>query len=332
MSFKIGGSKSKTKTTSHTTDNATRTPTLPQWATSLTENVAGRVGDLTKLDPTSLVAPAHGLQSLAAGSAGALTGQPWNHDAAIGVSRDVASSNWLDRYMQAPTSTVQSASLLDNLNAYMSPYTKDVVDSALADFDQGAGQTRAQQDLDLAGSGAFGGSGAALTRSMTEDALVRGRASTSANLRDQAFTRGAALSSEDADRRQQAAAMNAQLAQQDWSQRVGQYMAGQDQRLRAAEQLAGLSGAYEANQRANIATQAALGETLRDIDQQQRHAPMTTAQQIVAMLNGLPMELFAGEQTSRTTDSVGTEKTKSSSFSAGAGLKDAFKGFTGMPL
>jgi len=330
MGFGFSSSKSKTTSTSHTTDNMTRTPVLPQWATSLTENIAGRVGDLTKLDSDSLAAPTHQLHSQAATGASGLGGQPWNYEGALDVTRGVASSNWLDNYMQAPaTPTVQGASLLDNLQAYMSPYTKDVVDTALADFDHGAGQTRAQQDLDLAASGAFGGSGAALTRSMTEDALVRGRASTSASLRDQAFNRGAALSSEDANRRQQAAALNAQLAQQDWNQRVGQYMAGQDQRLRAAEQLAGLSAAYEGNQRANIAAQAGLGDTLRKIDQEQRQAPVTTTQQLVAMLNGLPMALFAGEQTSRVTDSSGTSKTKGSGWNFDVTSEDVAKMFGG---
>ncbi|WP_309091091.1 hypothetical protein [Phenylobacterium sp.] len=311
MGFSIGGSASKTKTTSDRTATSTRTPIIPEWASNLTQGVAGRVGSLTSVDPQSLVAPAHGLQSQAANTAQNLGGQLWNHEGAIDVARGVASSNWLDNYMQAPaTPAVRGESLLDNLSAYMSPYTKDVVDAALADFDHGAGQTRAQQDLDLAGSGAFGGSGAALTRSMTEDAILRGRASTSANLRDQAFNRGAALSSEDANRRQQAAALNAQVTQQDWNQRVSQYMAGQDQRLRAADQLAGLANGYEANQRANITAQAELGDALRGIEQDYRQAPITSTQQLVAMLSGLPLALFAGEQTNETEHAKTTSKKK----------------------
>ncbi|MGA0604939.1 hypothetical protein ACO2Q0_02980 [Phenylobacterium sp. VNQ135] len=271
------------------------------------------------LDPVNMVAPAHGLQSQAANAVQSLGGQPWNYEGAVEATRGVASSSWLDNYMQAPATSVRGESLLDNLQAYMSPYTKNVVDSALADFDYSAGQTRAQQDLDLAGSGAFGGSGAALTKSMTEDALARGRANTSATLLDQAFTRGASLSSEDANRRQQAASLNAQLTQQDWNQRVGQYMAGQDQRLRAAQQLASLGNDNEANQRANIAAQAGLGETLRGIDQEQRLAPVTSTQQLVAMLGGLPLGLFAGEQTNEAEHSASTQKTKGMSLSASAG-------------
>lgn len=318
--LKLGANASKTKTTSDRTASSTRTPLVPEWISGLTQNVAGRVGQLTSLDPQSLVAPAHGLHSQAASTAQNLGSDTWNYGGAVDATRGVASSNWLDNYMQAPaTPTVRGESVLDNLQAYMSPYTKDVVDTALADFDHSAGQTRAQQDLELAAAGAFGGSGAAITKSMTEDALVRGRAGTSANLRDQAFTRGAALSSEDANRRQQAAALSAQLTQQDWNQRVGQYLAGQDQRLRAAAQLAGLPAAYDANQRANTAAQAGLGDTLRGIDQEQRQAPVTSTQQLVAMLSGLPLGLFTGEQTNETERSKTSSKTKGVSAEASFG-------------
>jgi len=316
MSLKIGGSASKTKTTSNTTTNSTRTPIVPEWASNLTQGVAGRVGGLLDIDAQSTVAPLQGLQNQAAAGAQNLSGQTWNYEGGIDLTRGVANTGWLDRYMRAPGPSVQSESLLSNLNAYMSPYTKDVVDTALADYDFGAGQTRAQQDLELAGSGAFGGSGSALTRSMTEDAILRGRATTSANLRDQAFQRGTALSNQDADRRQQANSLNAQLQLQDWNQRVGQYMAGQDQRLRAGAQLAGLAGDFEANQRANIATQAQVGDALRNVDQQQRQAPFTTTQQIVAALNGLPIGLFTGEQTDSTQKTKGKSTTIGVEFSA----------------
>lgn len=316
------GFESKTSSTKETKDRSltsTRTPIVPDWISNAVQRATGQIDGLMSLDPTSLVAPVHGLQGQAANTAQNLGGQLWNYEGALDVTRGVASSNWLDNYMQAPaTPRVRGESLLDNLPAYMSPYTQDVVDAALADFDYGAGRTRAQQDLELAASGAFGGSGAALTRSMTEDALARARATTSANLRDQAFTRGAALSSDDANRRQQAALANAQMAQQDWNQRVGQYLAGQDQRLRAADQLASLVGAYEGDQRANIATQGELGSALREVEQQYRQAPISHAQQIVAMLGGLPYSMFAGEQLNESerskTKTSGVEVNRKTSF------------------
>jgi hypothetical protein len=281
MSLKLGGSTSKSSSTSNTQaqsqsqtqsqSHSTTTPTVPAWASSLTQNVAGRVGGLLNADPYSSVAPPSALQV-----------QATNGASGLNTSRAAPQIG--------ATSVGQGASVLDGLQNYMSPYTNDVVNTALADYDYGAGQTRAQQALDLAGSGAFGGSGAALTQSMTEDALTR-RGTTSANLRDQAFNAGASLANQDADRRQQATIQNAQLAR--------------DQ----ASQNANLTFANDANSRANIGAQADLGGTMRDISQQYAQAPTTSAQQLVAMLSGLPINLFTGQE----TNTSGTDATSGSS-------------------
>ena len=107
----------------------------------------------------------------------------------------------------------QAASVLDRLSSYMTPFRDQVLAAAMDDYDADAGRRRAAQDLELAGQGAFGGSGAALTRSLTEGELARGRNSRLAGLLDQMFTQGAGLASGDADRRQQASTAAAQLAQ-----------------------------------------------------------------------------------------------------------------------
>jgi hypothetical protein len=333
MSLKIGGSKSKTSSTSNSTSNSTTTPTVPEWASTLTQGVAGRVGDVNRLDPYSLVAPTNGLQNRAAAGAENLSGSPWNFDGAADLIRGVArhdANTYAPIFGQA--TDAQSASLLDNLDAYMSPYRRDVVDAALDDYDFGAGQTRAQQDLDLAGSGAFGGSGAALTRSMTEDALTRGRATTSANLLDQMFQRGTALSADDANRRQQVSLANAAAANE--AVRFGAEATDRvlQRQLDAARGLVDLSTAYDANQRGNIATQASMGAMQRDVDEQQRQAPITHAQQVVAMLQGLPINLFTGQQTQETKSGSSTGKTSELNFSAGVSAKDAIAGMTGIPL
>ena len=109
----------------------------------------------------------------------------------------------------AVASTYNASSLLDDLGKYRSPYANDVVNTALADYDYGAGQTRANQALDEARSGAFGGSGAAITRALTEDNLTRGRGTLSAGLRDQEFTRATGLAATDAGFRNDAARYNA---------------------------------------------------------------------------------------------------------------------------
>ena len=268
------------------------------------------------LDPQSLVAPANSLQILAAGRAGDLRGSPWNFDGAAELTRGAANTSWLDQYMAMDAPSASAGHASDYVGGYLNPYLHDVVDSTALDLEANDGRVRAQQALDLAGSGAFGGSGAALTQSMTEGELSRARAAAMGGLRSQAYTTALGAAAGDANRATEASVANAQAALQDRAQKVGWGFQGQQQQLSAANQLAGLSSAYDANQRANIETQANLGGVLRGIDQEQRQAPVTSTQQIVAMLSGLPISLFTGEQKDGTQTERSTGKTTSLSFEA----------------
>lgn len=354
--FEFGGGASTSNTnrnstsTTNGTFSRTTTPIVPDWATAPVQRGAGRVSSLFDLNPSDLVAPINPLQQRAAQEAGWLNDSGWTFSAANGIMANAAgagpssyAANAYGGATVAPTSTAQAGSLLQNLDSYMSPYRRDVVDAALADFDHGAGQTRAQQDLDLAGAGAFGGSGAALTKSMTEGELARGRATTSANLLDQMFNRGAQLSNLDADRRTQISLANsqaanmaglsqAQLAQQaglaraDALNTAGQFNATQAEnalrrQMDAARGAVDVATSYGQNQRANIATAAQVGEMMRNIDQQQRQAPITTGEQLIAMLGGLPIELFKAQHeqgvNSQTETSRSTERTREANAKAG---------------
>jgi hypothetical protein len=270
MSLKIGGSKTNTSSSSNTTTNSTTTPNVPDWASSLTQNIAGQVGGLVGANPQSLVAPVNSLQTLAGANATNLSGLPWDYDAAAELTGAVANSD--------------TPSIAGNIGQFMSPYLKQVVGATSADLDASDAKVRAQQALDLAGSGAFGGSGAALTQSATEGELARARATSIGNLLNQGYSQALG-----------GATSQAQLQQQQ-----------QAQRLAAAGQLAGIAGNYDANQRADIATQTATGDDLRNVVQQQDQAPVTSTAQIVAMLNGLPINLFTGQ----TTDSTGHTESK----------------------
>lgn len=296
MPFSLGGSASQSKSSSHTTSSTTTTPIVPEWASGLTQNVAGRVGSLLDSDPYSLVAPASPLQSQAAANAAALTGTPWNYDAAADLTRGAAKTSWVDPYMSADTPFASGGKAYNYVDKYLDPYVQQVVDATSADLDAHAGQVRAQQALDLAGSGAFGGSGAALTQSMTEGELARARASTLSDLRSHAYDTALGAAAGDADRATQARIANAQTALQDRAQKVGWGFQGQQQQLAAGSQLAGISNDLGATERANIGTQAGLGETFRNLDQDYRQAPFSSTNQIVAMLSGLPIGLFTGEQ------------------------------------
>jgi len=262
----------KTKTTT--------TPTNPEWVTSGIQGLMGQISDLGKRDPYSFVAGTNPLLE-----------QARTNLLGTGVPGQMTDYEQARKYINEGAGgggSVQSASLLDNLDNYMSPYTKSVVDAALADFDYGAGKTRAQQDLDIANAGAFGGSGSALTRSMTEDSLARSRASTSANLHDQAFNVGAGLSGQDADRRQAASIANAQLAEQAASRR-----------LQAGSALANISNA-------NIGQLASVGDYYRQMEQQRLQAPISLLGTQAGLVGGLPLQLFQGNvSTSKTSDPIG---------------------------
>jgi hypothetical protein len=92
-----------------------------------------------------------------------------------------------------------------------------------------------------------------------------------------------------------------------------------------------IASAYGQNQRGNIQTQAEVGAMMRGVDQQQRQAPVETTAQLVAMLNGLPINLFVGQNQqgssaeTKTGSSTSTTKEKSVNGSiSGSGL---FPGF-----
>jgi hypothetical protein len=267
------------------------------------------VGSLLDYDPQSLVAPVHSLQAQAGQGAQALGGTPWNYEGALDLTRGAAKTGWVDGYMSQPTPFAAGGKAYETIGRYENPFTEQVLGSSINDLNAHEGQVRAQQALDLAGSGAFGGSGAALTQSMTEGELARARAATLSGLRSQGYNTALQAAAGDADRATQARIANAQTALLDRAQKVGFGFQGQQQQLQAANQLAGIAGNFDANQRSNVGTQADVGAALRGVEQEQRQAPFSTAQQIVAALHGLPIELFKGEQTTANERSV--EKSKS---------------------
>lgn len=284
-----GGKKTKAyetmqQTTQGTTQSHSLTsPVLPDWLSTGLKSSFDQAAQLGQSDPYSYVAPVNALQAQAANGASNLGGSPWNYDAGLDVTREVAG-------MGAPR--VQGASLLDGLDRYLNPMLSGVVDSTLADMDAGAAKTRAQQTLDIARQGAFGGSGAALTRTQTEGELANARASTAANLRFNAYDKAFGFSNLDADRRQAAAVANAQAEQ-----------ATRGQRLQAAAQLGDLSAGRDTTQRANSQFQSELGSGLREIDQSYRRAPLDLVQLIGGVQSGLPSALFRGESTDGSTNS-----------------------------
>ena len=333
-------SKKKTKQTTH----QVMTPNNPSWVEDPLKAQTGRIEALNDLDPYSLVAGPGALQTQAAAGAAGLSGSPWNFDQAGGLLRGVAGAgaNTAGRVQLGSAAEMSGQSLLDNLQAYMSPYTKDVVDTSLADFDEGAGEAQAQAQLDLGGDATFGGSGGAIGLAKLRGELARGRGSLSAGLRDQGFARGTALSADDANRRQQAAAANMAarnqfaLNQGTMDQQNNQFNAGQQdtdlaRRMAAAQGLVDTSTAYDANQRANIGLQGDMGEMLRQIEQQRRMAPISQVATTTGLLGSLPYGLFRGE----TQDGTSTSTSSTSGLGSALGALGSLTmglGSLGLPL
>jgi hypothetical protein len=225
---------------------------------------------------------------------------------------------------------VRAQSLLDGLSDYMSPYTNDVVDTTLAGFDEQAARTRAAQAATAAGSGANRGTRNSIFEAALEGEIGRERASTEATLRDQAFTTGAGLSADDANRRQSASQSNAELRQraseanaQMELQRMltsAEMMYGENQfnanqmdealarTLGASGQLADIGSTFQQNERADTGLLAELGGQQRQIDGQQRTADIGLLQTILNMAGGLGINTSQvtgisnqGTQTTTTT-------------------------------
>lgn len=291
----------KQKTTSSQTQNQSfntvLTPTNPEWVSGGIQELFGDTMKLGNADPASYFAGPDALQTQAGQGAAQLGG---------------GDRSWLDNIMKGSAQNVEaqkvgSESLLTNLDAYMSPYRDQVVNAWKADSDFDADRTRANQTLQMAGEDAFGGSGSAITKSLTEEGLKRARDSGLSNILDSMFNRGAALSADDAGRRQQANIANAGFAQE-----AATGNANRDLSYQGLQAQTGLGA--EASDRANVGTQADIGSMLQALSQQKAGAPLTLQAMLNSMASGLPLNLFSGQTTNGTSNgtSTGTSTTKTS--------------------
>ncbi|MFN9925589.1 MAG: hypothetical protein ACK53I_01465, partial [Phenylobacterium sp.] len=119
----------------------------------------------------------------------------------------------------------------------------------------------------------------------------------------------------------QARIANAQLALHDRALKIALAEGLGARQLTVADQLAGLASGLDANRRANIEALGAVGAAQRGIEQAQLSAPLTSTQQIVAMLQGLPIGLFAGETEAGVKSDQSVEKTKGVTLGGSIGTK-----------
>ncbi|MFO0437337.1 MAG: hypothetical protein ACK5YD_02285 [Phenylobacterium sp.] len=344
--------KKKTKTSSTETSRTVTTPTRPDWVDDQAKGLNDALTDLGRRDPAASVAPLSDLERRASeGAAGLGVGGGWGSGGtdwanwgrptpATGPAPVATAPELSGARLEGRGEVPQAASVLDNLSAYMTPFRDQVLAAAMGDYDAEAGRRRAAQDLELAGQGAFGGSGAALTRSLTEGELARGRNSRLAGLLDQMFAQGASLSAGDADRRQQASTAAAQLAQARDLERARLSQAQdatrmQDALARAqlgqegelARQRLGLDEA--ASRRADAESQARIGAQARAVEQARLSAPEQALARRIEMFSGLPLGLFQGSVTDSQGQKNGTETTSGASLGEIASLVNSL---TGSPL
>jgi hypothetical protein len=358
----MGLSSSKSKTTTNQTQNqtttGTQTPITPDYLENAARDYVGRIQQFGNTNPQSYVAPASSLQQQAWQQAGQLGSQPGSQqamDMAQQAGQSPANLGGAFTYQapqlgpasQATATDAQSQSLLDNFQAYQSPYTRDVVNATLDDYDHGVEQQQARLAAQGAKSGAFGGSRFGVAEAELAGNAARGRALTSAQLRDQGFRTAAGLSQADAAARQQAELFNAQnrtdvsgqnaasqnqfaLAQGGLDQAAGQYNAGAQQQgsqfnagqqdaaqaraLQAAQLMGALTSDQSANNRANVQTLAQLGEQQRGISQSQALAPLAQLQAMGQLSGMTPYDILVGRQVNGTQTGTmqGTSVTKQS--------------------
>lgn len=285
----MSNKKKKTEEKSEQVQNITTQKTNPQFVTDALTGFTGKATGLMNRNPLDFVAGADPLQRQAAAGAGELGG--WR----------TANNQGQTMAMRAgygQTAPVSSSSLLSGLDDYISPYTDHVVDATLNDFDVEAGRTRAAQAASGARNGAFGGSRFGVREAQTEGELSRARATAEAGLRDQAFTTGAQLSNQDADRRQQVTLANQGVEAGDLSRT-----------LAAGGLMGSLSEAAGANARGDIQTQLTAGDTLRGIDTEERQAPLGLMGAVGDLLGQGQFDLLGGSTVNGLTTTTGSGTT-----------------------
>lgn len=211
---------------------------------------------------------------------------------------------------------------------YENRYTDNVVDTTLANFDEYAGRQRAAEAAQAAGNNAFGGSRFAVQRGITEENIARERASQEAGLRFGAQDRAFGFGAQDADRFTNTSIANAGMRNQRTEAQAGMdfnrlltnvnamntnsmFNANQNdvadgRDLAAAGQLANISGQAADTERADLATLAQLGTDERNIEGDQRRAPLELAQLMSQLYGNVPWEVITGQRYNEQSSSSGT--------------------------
>lgn len=318
--------KKKSTTTSNQTydQTSTSTPTVAPWLSNNYQGLGQQIADFSQTDPTKYVAGASDLQNKAFGQAGNLGGwQSLFGQAQTGAQGVMgAGANTAAPASAANVSGVQAASLLDGggIGKYMNAGLNDLVSASLADYDYGAGRQQAAARAAATANKAFNNDRSVFKETELADALTRGRASTSGQLRYEAFDRAAQLAAQEAAMRQQAAMANAAAYNQasmfnaGQTNQANQFNAGQmdnslARKLSAAGILGNLGSAMGDNSRADLASTLGAGQVQQGIQQSQLNATPTFLQMLAGLNSSIPIGAFTGQTTTGSGNQSGTSKT-----------------------
>jgi hypothetical protein len=220
----------------------TNKSSVPGWLQTPLQGLAGQITSAGAVDPQSRVAGSNPLLDTAQAS---LLGGPSQQFTDL-LAKASGGGGSVGHYKTA-----------DLMKDYQDPYKDAVLKSALAKFDEGAGMTRAQEDLNISGSKGFQSSNSAIRQALTDRGLTLDRGQLASGIESDAFNTAAGLGSADANRFTQAdqATVQAQEA--------------------AASRLAGLAGMVGNmdNQRTN--QQFAFGDYLRNNENDRLNADWT---------------------------------------------------------
>lgn len=309
MGKSLGGSASASNTSTNSSENYTKTPTNPAWSTAGVQGIANNLTNLGTYDPYSFVAGANPLQTTAAAGASALTPNNQAYGSAEGLFQGLQDAST----PQVTAATGRAASLLPNISSYMSPYVNNVVNSSLADYNFGAGQTQAGNKLALANDDTFGGSGGAIQTSMSNDAIDRGRASLVSGLLNTGYDTAGTLSNEDADRKQQMSLANMTANNQAQQFNAGQVETALNRQLQAGNGMVNAANSQNTSAVNDLTTQSGIGQILQQIHQAQAGAPLSVAGSLAGDWSQLPLSLFTGQ--------TGTDKKSGNSTTLSASAK-----------
>lgn len=254
----------------------TTTPNVPDWIQGPAQGFYGQVGGMMNQGPGAV----SGLTSQAMTSAGGLGVNQGMSDA-MGATRGLLNF--------APDS-VQAGQLRDtDLSGYMNPYEDQVVGNSLRDLDRFRQGAITSNQGSATMSGAYGGSRHGVADSETNRGFIDQAGSLAAGLRQAGYQNAQQGAMFDINNRFGADQFNS-----------SQGLAGAGFRLGAANQLGALGAGQDANTRANIGTQTALGEGTDPV--QRQLAYLRQLQQLL----GVDPSQFIGQTGTQSGSSRGT--------------------------